>query len=95
MERRNSKVKVSINVRKSNEERLQKMMEMTGSTRTEVINDAIASVPIINLGDRRELSELFFEIRKEMNNDEEMRKKVAEACRLLDLLMEKIESFRN
>ena len=88
-------MKVSINVRKSNEERLQKMMEMTGSTRTEVINDAIASVPIINLGDRRELSELFFEIRKEMNNDEEMRKKVAEACRLLDLLMEKIESFRN
>ena len=88
-------MKVSINVRKSNEERLQKMMEMTGSTRTEVINDAIASVPIINLGDRRELSELFFEIRKVMNNDEEMRKKVAEACRLLDLLMEKIESFRN
>lgn len=88
-------MKVSINVRKSNEERLQKMMEMTGSTRTEVINDAIASAPIINLGDRKELSELFFGIRKEMNNDAEMRKKVEEACRLLNLLVEKIESFRN
>ena len=88
-------MKVSFNVRESNKEKLEKMIEMTGSSRTEVINDAIASVPIINLGDRRELSELFFEIRKEMNNDAELRKEVEEVCRLLNLLIEKIESFRN
>lgn len=72
--------------------RIQQVQQKTGLAQSEIINHAIAGIPIIVLGNQKSLAENFFEIRKlvSKNDTENINKEVAEACQLLNSLMAKI-----
>ena len=76
--------------------KIQRIQQETSLTQSEIINQAIAEIPIIVLGNQKNLAEYFFEIRKAIsrNNAENVNKEVAEACQLLNSLMAKIAELK-
>lgn len=89
--------KTSVNIKPENMEKINKIIEDSGGviTKSEVINKAIAGVPIILLGDRKSIAECFVDIRNALT-DADMRMVREEAravCQSLNLLMEKIEEI--
>ena len=73
--------------------KIQQIQQKTGLTQTEIINDAIANVPIICLGNQQSIAEIFFEIKKLLSTHDgtNITKEVDKACQLLNLLMQKLE----
>ena len=91
-----SKKKISVNLTPENWSKIQKIMKQTDMTQTEILNNAIAQIPILILGDRRLLAESFFELRKSLEDidDEEIRKGVDTVCQSLNLLIEKLDEMK-
>lgn len=89
--------KISINLSEENEKKLELMKKETGMSQTELINHAIANVPIIALGDRKEIAISFFDLRRLMKNKDYKAfcKEGEQICRSLNLLMEKIGELQH
>lgn len=68
---------------------------MTGLTQSELINQSIAEIPVIVLGDQASLAESFFELRRLIatNNSTEIGKEIEHLCQSLNLLMAKINAL--
>lgn len=65
----------------------------SGMTQSDFINQAIAGIPFVMLGNRKSIAQAFFELRIMVakKNNIEFQKEVEEICQSLNLLMEKIE----
>ena len=92
-----SRKKTTVNITSDNHMKIQQIQQETGLTQSEIINQAIAEIPVIVLGNQKTLAENFFEIRKliSRNNAEEINEEVAEACQLLNSLMAKIAELKH
>lgn len=84
--------KTTVNLTSENWEKVKKIATDTGLTQSEIINQAVADIPIINLGDQPTLAESFFELRQFIAYDETTKYEegVNQICQSLNLLMEKI-----
>lgn len=88
--------KTTVNLTEENVKKIKKAITDSGMTQSDFINQAIAGIPFIMLGDRKSIAQSFFELRIMLaeKNDIKFRKEVEELCRSLNLLMEKIEEKR-
>lgn len=84
--------KTTVNLSEENWKKLQRLTKETGLTQSDLLNQAVSGIPVIHLGDQKSLAENFFEIRRALSSNklERVKSEVEEACRLLNLLMEKI-----
>lgn len=89
--------KISINLTDENIQKLDMIKKDSTMSQTDIINQAIANVPIIMLGNRRSIAECFFDLRLMMQNDDygAFRKEVDEVCQSLNLVMEKIAELKH
>lgn len=89
--------KISVNLQPENEEKINKLIEESGGvlTKTDIINNAIANIPIICIGDRKSIASCFFDIRNALLSDDMTMagEEAKAACLLLSSLMEKIEGI--
>lgn len=87
--------KTTVNLSGENYEKVRRIVDEEGMTQSDVINRAIANLPIVFLGNRRTLATSFFEIRCLLENEKnsEVREEVEKVCRLLNSLMQKIEEL--
>ena len=85
--------KTTVNISSDNYIKVQKISQETGLTQTEIINAAIADMPIIVLGNQKNIAESFFEIKKLLakNDTTNIKKEVNVVCQSLNLLMQKLE----
>ena len=90
--------KTSVNITEENYLKMQQVLADSGMSQTEYINKALAEVPIIMLGNRKNLANSFVELtillEKNDKNTNEIFKEVTEICRLLNLLVGKIEDLQ-
>lgn len=91
-----AKKKTTVDLSMENHDKMKKAIEDSGKTMTqnEFINNAIAGIPIIVLGDGKLLANSFFDIRKLMEDKTDLqtiKEEVNELCQLLFLLMEEIQ----
>lgn len=89
--------KISINLTSENVQKLDKIKKESSMNQTDIINQALANVPIIMLGDRKTIAECFFDLRQMMREDEYeiFREEVVEVCQSLNLLMGKIAELQH
>lgn len=90
------KKKTTVDLTPDNLKKMEEAIKTSGKTMTqsEFVNNAIAKIPIIILGDGKLLAESFFEIHKLMENEtnlEVVREEVNKLCQSLFLLTEEIQ----
>ena len=91
--------KTTVNILPENMEKIKFLIEESGGqmTKAEIINKAIAGVPIICLGDRKSIAQCFFDIRNALNDGDmdRLSEEVEAACQLLNSLMDEIEGLNH
>lgn len=90
--------KISIDLTAENAEKLAQLIDETGFTKKEVVNRAIANLPVIGISMGPEIAKSFYIIREYMTSKEcidEIREEVDKVCQSFDLLMAEIVNFRN
>lgn len=87
--------KTTVNLTAENLQKINKLIKETGRTQTDLINQAISEIPVVVLGNQKDLATCFFDLRKAVNskNASEIQKEVELTCQLLNLLMAKIEEM--
>lgn len=85
--------KTTVNLTKENVNKMKKAIADSGMTQSDFINQAIAEIPFVMLGDRKSIAQSFFELRiaAAQKNNIEFRKEVDELCQSLNSLMARIE----
>lgn len=85
--------KTTVNLTEENAKKMKQAVSDSGMTQSDFINQSIAGIPFVMLGNRKNIAESFFELRiaAAKNNNNEFRKGVEELCQSLNFLMEKIE----
>lgn len=89
--------KVSLNLTAKNTRKVETLKKKTGMNQTEIINQAIADVPFIILGDRKSIAASLFDLNRLVENDNycEFREEVQEICQSLNLLMARIAELQH
>lgn len=92
-----SSKKTTVNLTEENAKKMKRAISDSGITQSDFINQCIAKIPFVMLGDRKSIAQSFFELRilATRNIDNEFRKGVEELCQSLNLLMEKIEEKKH
>ena len=87
--------KTTINLTSNNLQKINNLIKETGRTQTDLINQAISGIPIIVLGNQKDIATCFFDLRKAVNskNTSEIHKEVEQTCQSLNSLMAKIEEM--
>ena len=87
--------KTTVNISYENSLKIQQLQHDTGLTQSELINQAISDIPIIILGNQKDLAHCFFDIKKQLANNHttDVKKEVNEACQCLNSLMLKLEEL--
>ena len=87
--------KTTVNLTSENLKKINRLIQETGRTQTDLVNQAISGVPIIAMGNQHDIATCFFDLKKAVNSQKmsEAHKEVERACRSLNLLMEKIEEL--
>lgn len=85
--------KTTVNLTEDNVTKMKKAIADSGLTQSDFINQAIAGIPFVMLGDRKSIAQSFFELRiaAAQKNSIEFRREVDELCQSLNLLIAKIE----
>lgn len=85
--------KTTVNLTEKNVKKMKRAITDSGMTQSDFINQAIAGIPFVMLGNRKSIAQAFFELRIMVakKNNIEFQKEVEEICQSLNLLMEKIE----
>lgn len=87
--------RTTVNLSPENAEKIRKLSKETGRSQSDLINAAIANVPIINMGNQKDIAECFFDLRKATTekNNSIIGKEVNRACQFLNSVMAKIEAL--
>lgn len=89
--------KTTVNLTEKNVKKVKLAISDSGMTQSDFINQAIAGIPFVMLGNRKNIAQTFFELRvlASTKKNFEFRKEVDELCRCLNLLTAKIEEMHH
>lgn len=85
--------KTTVNLSPENAKKIRKLSKETGRSQSDLINAAITNVPIISMGNQKDIAECFFDLRKATveNSDSDIGKAVNQTCQSLNFVTAKIE----
>ena len=89
------KRKTSVNLTEGNYRKIKKLVDQTGRSQSDLINSAVANVPIVVLGNQQTVAEIFFSLYKALSQSDvpSIRREVSRACLCLNTLITRIEAL--